>query len=313
MTGTLGKLRSLASEGPRPFVTGVIAKAKRTVLGTYFSAVTPEGCDLMAEEWDQLVILDGCRLDTFRRHNTIDGALETRLSKGARTPEFLEGNFAGTSHPDTVYVTANPMHRVEQWCDVDLDRVFREVVDVWATEWDDELGTVHPETMAAATRRARERFPDRRLIAHFVQPHYPFIGPRGRELDHHGIRGKGLAEQGRIVDERKDIWQALEAGEFPVERVQAAYEENLELTLPHVEDLVDAFDGTTVVTSDHGNHFGEIAWPFPTRLYGHPADFRTPELVEVPWLVVRGNGSDEDDPGRRSSDRTRLRRQPAPE
>lgn len=272
----------------------------------------PEGCDLMAEEWDQLIILDGCRLDTFERHNTIEGSLETRISKGAKTAHFLERNFSGASHPDTVYVTANPMHRVDRWCDVDLDRVFHEVVDVWATEWDEELGTVRPETMVEATLRARERFPERRLISHFVQPHYPFIGPLGQELDHSGIRGKGLVEEGRLGDER-GIWEALENGDFSVREVRAAYEENLELTLPHVEELIEAFDGTTVVTSDHGNHFGEFAKPFPTRLYGHPDDFRTPELVGVPWLIVRGDAPDGDDARRRSSDRVRSRRQPVPE
>jgi len=317
MSGKLERLRSLAAKGPRHIVTEGLRRVghrtRREVLRAYFSAVMPEGCDLMAEEWDQLIILDGCRLDTFERHNTIEGSLETRISKGAKTAHFLERNFSGASHPDTVYVTANPMHRVDRWCDVDLDRVFQKVVDVWATEWDDELGTVPPETMAAATRRASERFPDHRLIAHFVQPHYPFIGPLGQELDHSGIRGKGIAEQGRIVDDERGIWQALEAGELPVERVRAAYEENLELALPHVEELVDTFDGTTVVTSDHGNHFGEFAKPFPTRLYGHPDDFRTPELVEMPWLIARGDGSDEDDAGRRSSNRIRSRRQPAPE
>jgi hypothetical protein len=246
----------------------------------------PDGCDVMAQPWDQLIILDGCRFDTFEQYNTIQGSLEVRLSKAARTPEFLERNFSGATHRDVIYVTANPMHRVDRWCSVDLDRVFYEVVDVWATDWDEELGTVHPETMTSATKHVRERFPERRVISHFVQPHFPFIGPLGRELAHSGIRGKGLAEQESVEDQQKQVWQALREGDFSVDRVRAAYEENLKLALPHIKELVETSDGVTVVTSDHGNHFGEFAWPFPIRLYGHPGDFRTPELIRIPWLTV---------------------------
>lgn len=43
-----------------------------------------------------------------------------------------------------------------------------------------------------------------------------------------------------------------------------------------------------MVTSDHGNLFGEVAWPVPLRVYGHPAGIRSPELVTVPYAVSDG-------------------------
>jgi hypothetical protein len=70
-----------------------------------------------------------------------------------------------------------------------------------------------------------------------------------------------------------------------IEDVWAAYAENLELTIPHVEELLETLDGKSVITADHGNLFGEKVRPIPIRTYGHPPGFRTTELVSVPWFV----------------------------
>jgi len=56
--------------------------------------------------------------------------------------------------------------------------------------------------------------------------------------------------------------------------------------LPHVQELVAAVDGRTVVSADHGNMFGERSHPIPDREYGHPARIHTPELIEIPWLTI---------------------------
>ncbi len=270
-----------------PFLHAKINGGIRLLMEAYFSAVTADGCEVMDEEWDQLLILDGCRTDTFRQCNWIEGNLETRVSQGSSTPGFLKRNFDGRTYPDTVYVTANPIHRVSDWCDVDLDSVFHQVIDVWEDEWDDELGTVPPDAMADATRVAYDRHSGCRLIAHFVQPHYPFIGPTGQDLEHSGIMGKQRIENGSSDQGNLTVWDVLESGEVTAQRVWQAYEENLTLVLRSIEGLVAELDGTTVITSDHGNHFGEYARPFPVKLYGHPEDIRTSELVEVPWLTVR--------------------------
>jgi len=43
----------------------------------------PPGCDVIKEDWDTLIILDGCRFDTFEEMNWIDGTLESRKSRGS--------------------------------------------------------------------------------------------------------------------------------------------------------------------------------------------------------------------------------------
>jgi len=51
-------------------------------------------------------------------------------------------------------------------------------------------------------------------------------------------------------------------------------------------ELLDELDGKSVVTSDHGNLFGERLWPIPIRRYGHPRGLRHPALIDVPWHEV---------------------------
>jgi hypothetical protein len=51
-----------------------------------------------------------------------------------------------------------------------------ETINVWLDEgWDDETGTVRAETMTEAALEAAEQFPHKRIIVHYMQPHYPFV------------------------------------------------------------------------------------------------------------------------------------------
>jgi hypothetical protein len=235
--------------------------------------------DVLDEEWDDLLILDGCRFDTFAECNAIDGDLQSRISHGSQSWEFLRENFAGARAHDTVYVTANPFaSRLE-------DDVFHAVVDL-LDEWDERLQTVPPETVAEAAIDAHRQFPDKRLIVHFMQPHYPFIGERGRNLD---VRGYRPNQDGGF--DAPSVWKILrhdryEHDSVTREAVVEAYRENLELALPHVERLVAELPGLSVVTADHGNLLGERLLPIPVREYGHPRGLFSPALVRVPWLVV---------------------------
>ncbi|MXR52983.1 glycosyltransferase [Halovenus sp. WSH3] len=282
------RIRPLGLDRFPKYVDGAVHIA----MSQYFEFATDDGVDPMSREWDQLLLLDGCRYDMFRQYNTLDGALQATTSTATATPEFLSEIFDGKRYQDTVYVTANPIHRVEEWADVDLDPVFREVIDVWEDEWDSDLGTVPPEPMVTATREAREAYPDCRIIAHFVQPHYPFIGPFGRSIEHGQMGGKARATDAEEGADETPIWKDLRDGEQSPGAAWRAYTENLWYVLPYVRDLVADLPGRTVVTSDHGNNVGEICWPFPVRMYGHPEGIRTPELVTVPWLTIETEQSE---------------------
>ncbi len=242
-----------------------------------------EGLHVPEQEWDNLVILDACRYDMFSEQSKLPGNLKKRTSTAANTPEFLQNNFKGRDFSDVVYVTANPQINVH------LDDELFKVVNVWEEHWDDDLHTVHPKIMAEKTIEAYHSYPNKRLIAHFIQPHYPFIGEVGQnELSKHsGMEfSKRLATDEKAQRDQLSIWDQLYQGSISVDLVWKAYRENLDLTLPHVEQLIEKFQEYTVVTSDHGNALGERAWPVPVKIYGHPPEIRIPALTDVPWLVT---------------------------
>lgn len=241
----------------------------------YTQECNEHGVDIFEEEWDSLVILDACRFDLFKRHNTLSGALSWRRSRGSNTAEFLRGNVLNRDLLDTVYVTANPQfyrHRDE------LDATFHSVINVWQEDgWHDELGTVLPKTTTEYAIRVAEQYPNKRLLIHYIQPHYPFI-----DTD-------STYDKGQLADssDSMSFWRKLRMNRLDVspDRIWEEYARNFELVLPHVRELLSSLDGRTVITSDHGNMFGERCTPVPIRGWGHPHGIYTPQLVKVPWLV----------------------------
>jgi len=235
--------------------------------------VLGRGVDVIDRDWDTLVILDSCTYDLFEDCSDLPGTLSKVVSPGGATGEFLFSTLPDADLRDTVYVTASPGVRfVEDHRNVSLHAID----DVWKDRWDEAAGTVLPETMAERARLANERYPDKRLVVHFMQPHFPFVGPTGQSIDHREYGGQIESSN----TDAESIWSLLEQGAVSEKTVRTAYRENLELALPHVADLLDVLDGKTVVTSDHGNAFGE--W----GVYGHTPGAFLDEVVHVPWLEV---------------------------
>ena len=233
-----------------------------------------DGIDIFERDWDTLLLLDACRYDLFERVSDLPGTLEPVTSRGSATREFIRGNFHGREFHDTVYVTASPMlsrHRDT------VHTQFHDGINVWREEgWDDKYRAVLPQVVTQATLQAREQYPNKRLLVHYLQPHYPFIGPTGEE--HFDLQ-------------RLDFqWEDFLQNDMSDEVIWDAYEENLERVLPDVETLLHELQGKTVVTSDHGNMVGGRSFPVPIKEYGHPSGMYTDELVTVPWLTYQ-NGA----------------------
>lgn len=238
------------------------------------------GVDVTEEDWDNLIILDGCRYDLFESFNTIEGTLKAVESRGSESWEFLRENFGGKQLHDTIYITANP-HAAKL-----EDDLFFKKQNLLDTHWDQKYKTVLPAAVVSETKKILEEYDHKRFIVHFMQPHYPFIGSLGQELSHSGL----VSEEHTEVEHQ--IWTQLEYGlaDCTVEEVWNAYKENFEQVLPHVNELLSELSGKTVVTSDHGNLFGERIGPIPSKGYGHPRGIRAENLVTVPWLEI--NASD---------------------
>ncbi|MCU4926471.1 hypothetical protein OB905_10820 [Halobacteria archaeon AArc-dxtr1] len=233
-----------------------------------------DGVDVFSEDWDNLVVLDACRLDMFDDQVSphIDGSLETRTSRGSSTVEWLESNVFNRDLSDTVYITANPQYyRNATDCDE-----FHAVIEVWDSErWDDDRHTVPPDAMTDAILEGATEYPHKRLLCHYIQPHFPFLGPTTR--DHPELNNiQNLA-----------IWRDVFSGDINVsdDVLRQAFRETLDVAVPAIVRAVDSLEGKTVLTADHGQMIGERSAPVPIREYGHPRQTYTDKLVTVPWFI----------------------------
>lgn len=252
-------------------------------------------------DWDTLLLLDACRYDVFADCSTLDGQLEKVYSDASHTTDFLANNL-DRPRPDTVYVSASPQL-------VGYEDRLHDVVHVWEDRWDPETDTVLPGDVAEVAAETAAEYPEKRLVVHFMQPHYPFLGPTAAEIgDVATFTGGGAAAGGEgatpaddgataVGDgapsradaserEKPTVWDLLTAGRVSEELVWRAYRETLERALPHVERLADELTGKTVVSSDHGNLFRNRVSALPLRLSGHPVDYPHEAVLAVPWLEL---------------------------
>jgi hypothetical protein len=186
-----------------------------------------------------------------------------------------------------------------------LSDKFYRIYPVWDYGWDDDLGTVPPASVVREGLKAHQKHPDRRLIVHFMQPHSPFLNTKLV-----GVTGFSRLRNAVINygDRARDAhWSDLvKRGDLRIEEVILAYEENLRTVLPYVKELIDKLSGRTVVTSDHGNLFGEIPHIlYPFKEYGHHIGLHVKQLVLVPWLVVNRGIESVDTEKRRIQSRIR--------
>ncbi|AKH97434.1 alkaline phosphatase family protein [Halanaeroarchaeum sulfurireducens] len=235
----------------------------------------PKGIDVFSEDWDTLVILDACRYDTFADLYSLPGTLSKRESRGSTTDEWMDGNVKDRNFPDTVYITATPALQNDKG-----SAEFHSTVHLWRDHWDNDIKTVHPKDLTQAAIDVASEFPNKRIVIHYLQPHYPFIGPTGREeFDYEGYEEPEM-------EGRTPFWNTVgtNVNDVSPHLVEKAYEENLEIVLDYVEEILKTIRGKTVVTSDHGEMLHDWAFPIPQRINGHPRGLYINDLITVPWL-----------------------------
>lgn len=242
------QLSSRVAENPN-LAVGELRKYGIKANRALHSLYDERGVNIISEEWDNLLILDGCRYDMYAERESLDrGQLERRTSKASTSQTFIDRNFNGRDLHDTVYVTANPFVK-------DLDEgTFHAVYDMFDA-WDEDLGTVLPGPVAERARNVQAEHPDKRLIVHFMQPHGPLIG----------------SDESVPFDSDEAYWRA--------------YTETLEHVLPYAVEVADAIRGKTVLTADHGQINYDGVWRH-LGLKSHKPRLRLPGLVEVPWAVL---------------------------
>ncbi len=272
--------------------------------------------------WDYCVVLDACRYDVFSEvyDDYLDGTLERRRSPGSSTPEWASRTFTGDH--DIAYFSGNPFINdlgiplsELKWggsCGYPwtANEHISDVVDVWREGWDDDLGTVPPESLVDSFE-ARQPLVDRadRTVIHYMQPHAPYLsrGSGGKLTQiRKGIRKQANSDgetggllvpitdavrprvegalDGLELAQKVGLWLELDTVDLlrdgTRETALELYEQNLRLALESVADLTTRLDGRVVVTADHGEAFGEAG------VWEHHIETHIPALMEVPWLVL---------------------------
>ncbi|MFW6041321.1 MAG: hypothetical protein ACOC85_05745 [Thermoplasmatota archaeon] len=240
----------------------------------------PSSTKVMEREWDFLIVLDACRYDMFKENNFIEGDLKKINSTGSSTTKWIKNNFDG-KYKDTVVVSSNPHLSQLRLKKIIGHNPFFHIENVWDYGWDEDLNTVPPHAVNEGAKKIIDQYKDKRIIIHYMQPHYPFIGEH--QIIHSGVdslRKEGLGD-GKERNKERNPWDDLAEGEIDLDEFMKAYNSNLKLVLKYVQKLLPHLNGKVIITSDHGNCIGEMG------LHGHPGGFNIKPLIEVPWFQVK--------------------------
>ena len=223
-----------------------------------------KGRHIYDHDWDVLVILDACRYDMYRE--IVDSG-EPVLSVASTSTEWMDVTFDEQYSDEimgTAYISANPY---SQQLD---DSRFGLVDHVWQDHWDDNVGTIRAEPVTDHGITAARSGEFDRVILHYMQPHFPFIG--GEQFGHLGRSAFDIGS-----GQGQNVWRMIERGEVDTERAVNAYYDNLRYVFESVNTVLENVNGRVVVSADHGNALGE--W----SMWGHRAYVPFRAVREVPW------------------------------
>lgn len=252
----------------------------RSLAARRVSKISQEPQGIFEEEWDNLIVIDGCRHDLYEEVTSI---AKSRISLGSSSNNFVERNFSEGDHSDIVYVTANPhidpfeenaKNYFYELTGRKPSETFFEIFYTYLTDWNDDKGTVLADKVVRDAQTAEKLFSDKKKIIHFMQPHHPFVTS---DLEARGFD----QELNPDKDDNMSIWVKCERGLVSREEAWEAYKQNLEYVLDEIDVLTQNLEGKTVITADHGNLVGEGG------LYGHPGNKDYLPLRKVPWDVVQ--------------------------
>lgn len=237
-----------------------------------------------------LVVFDALRYDVARDvlPQYLKGDVEPIWSAAHDTFQYGQRCWSERAYDATYVAGATPFHAdpdfekehfQELYGDWNPGETIPNLVEAWRDCWDRSLGTVNPEqlTQTALGYTGRDE-----LVAHYFQPHAPYIG-RYSMLGHTNNKDAG-ATKGEPVD--KPLWDRVKSGKVSSAELRRAYLSNLhrgiEASLPLIRELCDQ-DRRVVVMADHGELLGE----WHPNLVSHPR-ISLPQIRTVPWMEVQG-------------------------
>lgn len=227
----------------------------------------PSGTYIFEEDWDNIIILDACRYDYYIKESEIPGTIDSRDSLGAATYEFIPANFSDQKLHDVIYLTANPQFiKYQNIIDIH-DLIYIPELNLSKSDFIADTETISPKTVTRIAREINKKYPNKRLVIHYMQPHRPYIGPTGLENFDKDTSWKDVSD----------------------EIIRTAYQENLQIVLSEVDNLLSHLFGKTVITSDHGEMLGGRYKYIPMTDYGHWNGIYDDRLVTVPWHIIESD------------------------
>ena len=234
-----------------------------------------------------LIVLDACRYDMFvdiaPEYLTFE-QLKPVKSEGRNTFEYVAHCWPD-EYDDVAYISAATPVNSDSRDKYERDtlRLYNGYVpsehlshirDVWRESWNENIGITPPTPVTDAALDTDSQ----RVVAHYFQPHAPFIGRQS--LLGHANNANSSPMEGEAVD--APVWQRAKWGDVTRAQLKAVYKSNLHRVLRDVCRLVE---GTTIenvaIMGDHGEALGKYG------IYAHPP-LEHPNTRKIPWGIVRG-------------------------
>ena len=88
--------------------------------------------------------------------------------------------------PSHIYISGNPyINSKVETAGFDAKKHFYKVIDVWDFGWDWRIGTVPPREINRAALRCYLKYPGKRFIIHYMQPHAPYLSAKFRLIGYY--------------------------------------------------------------------------------------------------------------------------------
>lgn len=261
-----------------------------------------QGKLLKTLDWDVLIILDACRVDSFIKvfpnllFNNIIQIVDTEVTD---TGQWLVKHWSDDFYSDIVYVSGNPFVNskgvsTETTKNFDGRKHFGKIVDSWDWGFNRLSGRIEPDRVAADFFNYYWQNPGARFIIHFMQPHSPYlfnrIKPEWINIARRFIPKKLFQFMRHHIPRYIRKETHLHVPEYNYKRVynddeiRNAYERNLKDVKPYVEEIIKSHPNMNIiVTADHTEYLGE------NGRYGHGGKSDDMFLRSVPFLRVVGD------------------------
>jgi len=232
-------------------------------------------------KWNTLLVLDACRYDRFKKVYQkcgLKGKLRCVDSQATWTIEWYKKHW-NRKGQKIVVISAHPFLKDRN---KRLFSLFYKVVYVKGLPNADISNTykswMNPLESLKQIKKTQKKFPNKKLLIHFIPPHLPFIGPKGKKYQEYLAKKYSSRSIYTLVenDGRRSGW----------EKAKKCYTESIKITLQLINKFLYQMRPPVIITADHAELIGE-ADGISKSAYNHGVHIKIRKIREVPWLEVK--------------------------